>query len=1084
MLVGAVLPGCAESPQNVVISQVHSAFVEIFNRSSQPVSIDGWSLQCEGPAYYPAPSPTWGVIALGGTLKPGQYYLIEVDGANSLNPDAYGSFNTLMSFGMSGLGHIRAYAIMSSTQPLTDDFVAPSETSDLFGYGPNNSSDGSPFPVQSGALYWNFGPLAAVRQDAGCFAQHNNASDFVLAPPTPRTTRSPVAPCSTVPVIQTGGVVNAASRVAGAVAPGELLAISGSNLALALSQVPRASQAGVQALFDGVPARVPQASSNEIYAVVPPTVEGKSQTTLQIEVGSVVSEPVTLGVARSAPGVFTTLGTGSGQALAANQDGTPNSVDQPETPGSVVTVYATGLSLASPRDNTDLAGGLSATIGGQAATLLSVTEAPTQVGVEKVRLQVPGGLTGRQEVLLTAAGTSSQVDVSLALDLGATAPANTLELPLDAVDIAYDAGTHRLYAAISGNSTSSPNEIAVIDPSSGSILNWIAVGNNPARIALSDDGQYLYVVLRNYAFIDYTAPSGYWVDAIQRIELMNKSIDFTLKTSDIYAGVALDWLIPYLFVPDIAVLPGQPHSLAMTAWEAYSINQPPIVVIDDMVRRSAVGPWATWLNASETGSLWTDQGQRLVDATGVRQGQVFPQNVDTDVVATMHAGDRLISSTGLVMDSTGAQLLGRPPVGDPTVLNWPTNEDPSFVFRPDTGLAYYMRGRTDICFAGGPAAFDPHTLLLVGRPANCTGPVIAQRLVSVGPAGLATTSGDTDGSGTVYIYPLSAFVPPPQTSLPPAQAGSNSLRRFPLPSTGMAATPAGDRLYLSIPSSAPPIGNSVVSFDVASGIFGSPVWVGSEPAAMAVSNDTQYLHVFLGGSHQTLRLLLPDLSVDKSFPMTESEGTTLTDVDMVLNPLPDPKSIAVVEGGTVLIYDDGVERPNVATAGSQSSTVVPGVSYPSFTPNGTTMYGLSDDGGNLSQWSIAPDGFHFVAYGSQSNAVGNMGALACQSNECFTGSGTILSTSTLLPVGQAAVDAGAWGTPLMDLSHNRMFLLWNSGADLKVTSYDATSYQVTGQYILSQFAEPHSVQLLGGSQLAIANSNELALVPISLLSGS
>jgi hypothetical protein len=248
---------------------------------------------------------------------------------------------------------------------------------------------------------------------------------------------------------------------------------------------------------------------------------------------------------------------------------------------------------------------------------------------------------------------------------------------------------------------------------------------------------------------------------------------------------------------------------------------------------------------------------------------------------------------------------------------------------------------------------------------------------------------------------------------------------------------------------------------------------------MAVSNDTQHLHVFLGGSRQVLRLRLPELTVEKSFRPTKSDGSTLPYVSTVLNLPTDPKSVVLQDGeeyGTLWIFDDGLKRANAATANSLAH----GVEYGSITADGTTMYGLSGIGGGLSQWTIAPDGFHFVAMGPQPNGGGTMGALACQANVCFTGSGTILSTSTLLPAGQATVDVNTLGTPLIDLAHNRTFLV-SGWADLKITSYDATSYQVTGQYVLSQFAAPHTVQLLPGNQLAIANSQELALVPVSLL---
>src|SRR5689334_6813610 len=70
------------APGDVVISQVYGGagsaaaayrqdYVELYNRSKVPVSLDGWSVQ-----YASAVGISWRVTALSGTLEPGRHYLV------------------------------------------------------------------------------------------------------------------------------------------------------------------------------------------------------------------------------------------------------------------------------------------------------------------------------------------------------------------------------------------------------------------------------------------------------------------------------------------------------------------------------------------------------------------------------------------------------------------------------------------------------------------------------------------------------------------------------------------------------------------------------------------------------------------------------------------------------------------------------------------------------------------------------------------------------------------------------------------------------------------------------------------------
>ena len=65
-------------------------------------------------------------------------------------------------------------------------------------------------------------------------------------------------------------------------------------------------------------------------------------------------------------------------------------------------------------------------------------------------------------------------------------------LPVTA--IVYDAFNRRVYAAIPGSAGSNGNSVAVIDPSTFSVEGFIQTGSDPSALALSDDGQVLWVL--------------------------------------------------------------------------------------------------------------------------------------------------------------------------------------------------------------------------------------------------------------------------------------------------------------------------------------------------------------------------------------------------------------------------------------------------------------------------------------------------------------------------------------------------------------------------------------------------------------
>jgi len=201
-----------------------------------------------------------------------------------------------------------------------------------------------------------------------------------------------------------GAVVNAASYLAGPVAPGTMVTLFGTALgpdALATFSPPSGggtiatTLAGARVLFGSTPAPVIYASASQTAAMVPYGVAGQTSVAVKAEYNGVQSPAVTVNLAQSSPAVFTASGNGTGQAVAFNYDEATgafslNSESNAAPKGGIVVLYATGEGVTSP-----------ASADGQIATQASPAPIPTATvhigGADSEVLYagaVPGLVTG------------------------------------------------------------------------------------------------------------------------------------------------------------------------------------------------------------------------------------------------------------------------------------------------------------------------------------------------------------------------------------------------------------------------------------------------------------------------------------------------------------------------------------------------------------------------------------------------------------------------------------------------------------------------------------------------------------------
>jgi uncharacterized protein (TIGR03437 family) len=151
--------------------------------------------------------------------------------------------------------------------------------------------------------------------------------------------------------IQLGCLANAASFRIGPLSPEEIVSLTGSNIG---PGEPVTGQPGAdnrfpfelgatQVTFDGVAVPLLYVSSTQINAVTPLALTSAT-THVCVVVNAATTNCMDVPVVAADPGIFMS-GT---HAAALNQDGTINSETNPAVPGSIVSIFATGLGAMTP----------------------------------------------------------------------------------------------------------------------------------------------------------------------------------------------------------------------------------------------------------------------------------------------------------------------------------------------------------------------------------------------------------------------------------------------------------------------------------------------------------------------------------------------------------------------------------------------------------------------------------------------------------------------------------------------------------------------------------------------------------------
>ena len=239
---------------------------------------------------------------------------------------------------------------------------------------------------------------------------------------------------NTPAVISANAIGNAANYFRASVSPGEIITLFGARFGpadLVTLQYDAANRittslAGVQLLFDSVPAPVIYASAGQSSFIVPYGVSGKRTVNVQYVYQGARSNTITMDVFAALPALFSIDQSGTGPGAIQDANYQLNSAANPAKAGDVVLLYGTGAGNIFPEGpDGGLAGDplpkpnapVTIQIGGKDATVLYAGASPGLTnGLIQINVLIPAGLApGAQPVSLKVGLTTSATNVTVAV---------------------------------------------------------------------------------------------------------------------------------------------------------------------------------------------------------------------------------------------------------------------------------------------------------------------------------------------------------------------------------------------------------------------------------------------------------------------------------------------------------------------------------------------------------------------------------------------------------------------------------------------------------------------------------------------
>lgn len=283
-----------------------------------------------------------------------------------------------------------------------------------------------------------------------------------------------------------------------------------------------------------------------------------------------------------------------------------------------------------------------------------------------------------------------------------------------------------------------------------------------------------------------------------------------------------------------------------------------------------------------------------------------------------------------------------------------------------------------------------------------------------------------------------------------------------------------DQLYASVSGDQGELGNSIVPI-APDGRAGEPIFIGSEPNVLALSDDADYLYVGINGAAAVRRLNLTTMTPEPQWPLGVSTGCGLAvAADMVVL-LDDPDAVAVVRSACwpgvegVAVYDGGVMRPTTTPDYTLHNQI-----ELSLDPKVLFSLDTETSGAGLHRLAVTPDGLTIEKTVSGLLGGGTYYYFVHAAGELYDSSGHVVDGATLSPLGSFEVSPGASFNPVApDPATGHVFFLTDRSSHLKtdLKVFDRESFRFITLAELPNFAgQGQDVPL----ELILAGPNRLA----------
>jgi hypothetical protein len=628
-------------------------------------------------------------------------------------------------------------------------------------------------------------------------------------------------------------------------------------------------------------------------------------------------------------------------------------------------------------------------------------------------------------------------------------------------DLVFNAQTQKLHATVPGSAGATGNTITDIDPFAGTLGQSVFVGSEPNKLALSADGQVLY------AGIDGAA-------AIRRFDVASHTagLQFPLGTEPGFNSPSL--------ALDIAIAPGNSNLLAVARSQTGA--SPPsgsAVVFDNGVQRPSTTGNVDSLAFSASGSTLYGSSSFsflqtfTIDGSGATFSGTNPFQIGSDIQF----------ENGIVYGASGMAVN---PTTDTLVGTFAGVGSGPFVVDAAVGRAYYITGNsTSLNQTITLRAFDLNTFVPLGETTIADVDGGATSLVRWGPNGLAfRTSGNQVFLIQTSLIPSGTPVPSPTptpspTATPTPTPSDVSVRRVQLPANDIIYNSSNQTIYCSVPSSVGLGGNSITPLNPTNGSIGTPVFVGSEPNKLALTDDKQKLYVGIDGAASVRVFDIPTQTPGLQF-FLESEFLSNPFKAADLAPVPGTSnSVAVARVssfpfGLISIYDSGVKRSNSASAGAEIE----------FGTSAARLYGSGTFGGELTQFNVSASGLSF----DSSFEVGNGGQLLFVNGLMYTANGSVFDPETGILKGTFTAPELRFNSIMtVDPTLGRAYFLTNpSSSTSTLRVFDINTFQLIGEATIQNTFGFQNARLVrwGQNGLAFRMATQVVLIQSTLVNPS